>query len=93
MRCRSTGSINAIDVFGGDVVAVSRKRARLGRQHDELGGANAGSIVHVLLHEIGRLGIFRAGGADQAHNVFCQRLCDRHHAHQLAENRESPRRW
>ena len=57
------------DVLVRDVIAALHQRARLRRERDELRGADAGAVVHVLLHHLGRVRIVRPRGAHEIDGV------------------------
>src|SRR5579864_1401816 len=65
------------DVLIGDVYAVTHQSARFSGQHDELGGANAGAEIDIVLNEIGRRSVVGARGADQFYRVARDRVGDR----------------
>src|SRR5260370_24327517 len=73
------------DVIVGDVVAAAGEGAGLRRQHDELRGADAATVVDVLLDEVRCSLVLVSRGADQADHVACERFGDRYHADELLE--------
>src|ERR1035438_1108755 len=79
------GNVERPDVFVGDVIAAFHEGFGLGGQYQELGGADAGAIVHILLDEVGGVFVATAGDAHQLDGVAGDTLADRHHADELLE--------
>ena len=81
------------DVVVGDVIAAAGERARFCRQHNILRGANAAAVVHIFLHEVGRVLVLVPRRAHQVDDVFRQRFADRHHADELLKIEKLLRPW
>ena len=77
------GRRESSDVFVGHVIALTGESPSLGGEHDELCGANAATVVHIFLDEVGRAFTVVPRRAHQAHDVTRQRFGNGHHAHQL----------
>ena len=83
------------------MIAALHQRAGFGGQYQELGGADAGAVVDILLTKSGALSSRRARGAHQVDGVTRDAFADRHHADQLLEvqdllgvgHRVGMRRW
>ncbi len=82
---RSTGMYKVRTSSKIHVVTAFIRALALAAQYQELGGADAGSVVDILLDEVRRVVVGRAGGAHQIDGVTGDALADRHHADQLLE--------
>src|SRR6516165_2171966 len=79
------GDCQGRDVLIGHMKAVAGERARLRRQHYELGGTNAGSVIDVFFDEIRRHTAVVSCGADQPDYVPGKGHGNGHHADEFLE--------
>ena len=86
------GRGEALDVVEGDVGSSAEERARLRSEDEELGGAQAGAPVDVLVDEVGGAVAVRAGAGGEADGVADEVLGHRGPCARCGGTAAAPRR-